>query len=346
MAFTRPTLPEIVDRVQQDFVSRLELVGAVLRRSVVHVLSRVVAGAAHMLHGHLDYLGRQLLPDTSEGDYLVRQAAVFGVTRKPADFAEGDVTVTGSGTVDAGAILQRSDGVEYEVTDGAMFSGVGEVSVRAFIAGADGTLTVGDVLSFESPVDGVDSAATVDVSTKDGVDAEPIEELRARFLARLRSPPQGGASTDYEAWALEVPGVTRAWVYRHELGVGTVTVRFMRDDDVAPIPDSGEVADVQEYIDARSPVTAVVTVAAPVAAPVALTLSVTPDTTATRAAVVAELTDLLRREAEPGATTLLSKLRTAIGSAEGVTNYTLTTPSADVTHTTGQLATVGTITWT
>src|SRR5918912_3038716 len=107
MAFTRPTLSELVDRVQQDVVSRLKLSAPILRRSVVYVISRVVAGAAHMLHGNLEYLARQMFPDTSEAEYLVRQAALFGISRKPAAYASGDVTITGTNgsVIPAGTVL-------------------------------------------------------------------------------------------------------------------------------------------------------------------------------------------------------------------------------------------------
>ena len=88
------------------------------------------------------------------------------------------------------------------------------------------------------------------------------------MLARIQQPPHGGASYDYTTWALEVSGVTRAWVYPQELGLGTVTVRFVRDFDATPIPYAGEVAAVQAYIDARRPVTALVTVVAPAAVPI------------------------------------------------------------------------------
>ena len=66
---------------------------------------------------------------------------------------------------------------------------------------------------------------------------------------------------------------------------------------------------------------------------------------AVKAAVEAELTDLLRREAEPSGTILLSHIREAVSIAAGETNYTMTAPAADVTHTTAQMATMGTITW-
>ncbi|MGH9349377.1 MAG: baseplate J/gp47 family protein, partial [Vicinamibacterales bacterium] len=170
--------------------------------------------------------------------------------------------------------------------------------------------------------------------------------LRIRLLDRMRQPPHGGAAADYAMWAKDVAGVTRAWVYPLELGAGTVTVRFVRDDDAGGIiPDAGEVAAVQTYINERRPVTAAVTVVAPVAVPLAFTIEITPDTSAIRAAVQAELEDLLERDAEPGGTILLSQIKVAIGAAAGVDDFVVTVPAGNVAHSTGQIATMGTITW-
>jgi hypothetical protein len=101
-------------------------------------------------------------------------------------------------------------------------------------------------------------------------------------------------------------------------------VRFVRDNDAGPIPSAGEVTTVQDYIDTKRPAHATVTVIAPVDAPTAFTIAVVPNTTAVKEAVEAELEDLYSREAEPGATMLLSAIRTAIGNAPGLTDYTLT----------------------
>ena len=346
MAFQRPTLSELSARISADFVSRLELTGAVLRRAFVRVLSVVIAGATHMLHGHLDFLSRQLFADQAEDAYLVRHAGVFGITKTSPDYAGGtaDIAGTNGSTVPAGTILVRSDGAKYEVdADETIASGVGEIAVTAVDAGADGTLLVGVVLSFESPVAGVDSTATVNASTQDGVDQEDTEGLRTRFLERLREPPHGGNDADYKAWAKEVPGVTRVWVTRLQFGPGTVAVRFVRDNDVSVIPDAGEVTAVQEHLDAVRPSHATVTAIAPTAYPVNFTIDVTPDTSAVRAAVTAELTDLLLREGEPGVTIPLASFRTAVGIAAGVTNYTLTDPVCSPT--TNQLPVVGSFTW-
>lgn len=358
-SFVRPELADLVDRAQQDLVSGMELTPAggtepspVLRRSVVQILARVLGGSVHMLHGHLVFLAEQVLPDQAEAEYLARWADIYSVARRAAAFAEGTVTITGTnGTViTAGTTLIRSDGAEY-LTDAevTIAAGTATAAVTAVVAGADGTLEVGVELSFESPVAGAEETVTVATSTQDGSDEEDDDALRARLLERIREPPHGGSESDYPAWAKEVAGVTRAWVYPQELGSGTVTVRFVRDDDAGSIiPSAGEVEAVQEHIDdpTRRPVTATVTVVAPVGVELDFELEITPDTAATRAAVTAELTDLLRRVAEPGGTLLLSQLRGAVGGAEGVTDYVMTSPVADVPHATGELAIMGTITWT
>ena len=351
MAFVRPSLAELVDRIQEDLESRLELTGSVLRRSMVYVLARVLAGAAHMLHGHLEFLSKQLFADQSEAEFLRRQGSLYGVVPNEATYATGEILFTGDEdtVIPEGTIVSRSDGVQYATDAEVTIDEEGEaaVDVTAVEAGEDGNCDEGVVLTLESPISGVDSEATVgEDGLSGGTDQEDDEDYRIRVLERLRSPPHGGSEADYIAWAKEVSGVTRVWVSPLELGVGTVVVRFVRDDDDDLIPSAGEVDEVQDYIDERRPVTADVTVLAPTDTPMAVTLSITPDNSAVRAAVEAELEDLLRREAEPGETVLLSHIRTAIGIAEGLTNYTLASPAADVTHTANQLATLGTVTFT
>ncbi len=350
MAFERPTLLELVDRIQQDFISRLGLTAALLRRAMVTILARVMAGAAHMLHGHLEFLSKQLFPDTSEDEFFLRQAELFGFSQNPATFATGSVDITGDdgSVVESGSVLQRSDGTRYETdADATIAAGIATVAITAVEAGADGTLTDGDTLTFESPATGVDAAGTA-TANQDGSDQETIAELRVRFLEYLQSPPQGGSESDYIAWAKQVTGVTRVWVRPVQLGAGTVVVYFMRDDDAGSgIPSVGEVTEVQDYVDALRPVTAALTVFAPTSVPLDLELEITPDTVELRAAVEAEVADMLQREAEPGPLTLpLSKIRTAIGITPGLEDYVLTDPVADVAYDTGELATMGTITWT
>lgn len=346
--FNRPSLADLVKRTRADTLSRLGQ-EELLRFADAEILSRVLAGASHELHGYLDYIARQILPDSAEDDYLIRWASVFGLQRKDAAVASGPVSVSGTvgAVIPGGTIIRHADGREYAVQgEQTLAASPQNVPVLAVVAGASGNLVASTPVAFLSPVMGVQSAATVAAGgIVNGSDIEDIPDLRARLLSRLRQPPNGGSRDDYVAWALEVPGVTRAWVYPGELGAGTVTVRFVRDNDASIIPDAAEVAAVQAYIDARKPVTAEVVVVAPVALLVNYTIDLTPDTLDVRAAVQAELADLYAREAEPGGRLYLSHSREAISIAAGEVDHVLTAPVADTVPATGQIPMLGVITW-
>jgi uncharacterized phage protein gp47/JayE len=348
MSFDRPDLATLLDRARTDIESRLEGADAGLRRSVLGVLATMHAGAAHGLYGYLDYLSAQLMPDTAEVEYLDRWAGIWKIARTPAAKATGTALCSGtSGAVlPAGALLRRADAVEYEVTvETALADGAASVPIRARVSGASGNADAGAKLSLASPVPGVQSVAVVEACSG-GADAETDASLRARLLARIRQAPHGGADFDYAAWALAVPGVTRVWVSPLELGAGTVTVRIMTDETTDDgIPTGESVALVQAALDAARPVTADLTVAAPTPAPLNPQIALSPDTSAVRAAVQAELLDLLRREARPGGTILVSHLREAVSIAAGENDHVLVSPAADVAHATGEIATLGAISW-
>ena len=70
MAFSRPTLGELVTRVQGDIETLLEGADAKLRVFTEYALGFSLAGVAHGLHGHLVHISRQLFPDTAKGPYL------------------------------------------------------------------------------------------------------------------------------------------------------------------------------------------------------------------------------------------------------------------------------------
>ena len=349
MPFNRPVLADLVGRIAGDIETELPGTDARLRRSNLGVIARVVAASVHGLYGYLDYIARQVIVDTADGDHLVRWAALFGIDRKAATFAGGQATVGGTNgsTVPTGTLLQRADGAQYATTaDATVNAGEATLALQALAAGVDGNAAAGTSLQFVSPVGGVGSTAVVTSGgLVDGADVESDPALRGRVVARMQAPPMGGSASDYVAWALEVPGVTRAWVYPLAGGPGTVTVRFVRDDDASAIPSSGEVSEVQSYIDARRPVTATVTVAAPTALAVDPQITITPDTPEVRAAVEAELLDFIRREGSPGGRLYLSRLREAVSSAAGESDNTVVSPTADVVPAAGQIPTLGAISW-
>lgn len=348
MSFARPTLKTLIDRAIADINARLPDADARLPMSNLNVLAHVSGASVHGLYGFLDWLSRQIIVDTAEVEFLDRWASIWGVQRTAATPATGSVDFTGTSgaVVPTGTLLARSDGVQYKTTgEVTLVAGVAAAGVVAVSSGQAGNVAGGE-LSMVSPIAGVDTSAQITVAgLASGADIEPDDSLRARVLDRIQQPPHGGAKHDYTAWAKEVPGVTRAWCTPQELGIGTVTVRFVRDGDASIIPDATEVAAVQAYIDVLRPVTANLTVVAPVAVPIAFQITLTPNSASVQAAVEAELRDLLLREAEPGSTILISHIREAISLAAGETDHVLVAPAADVTHTVGQMATFGSVTW-
>lgn len=342
----RPSLQILTDRIRNDIISRLAA-DEVLRRSDAEVYARAESLAMHAMYGYVDWIAAQLFADTCSEDMLDRHATFWKVARKVSAAATGTVTFATSvgAYIPSGTLVRALDGVEYATTaEATAVAAATAVAVEAVEAGDAGNRVTGQSVLLVAPVDGVQTTATAG-ELSGGADIESFTAWRARILAAMRKPPAAGTPNDYVMWALEVPGVTRAWCYPLELGLGTVVVRFVRDDDASLIPDAGEVSTVQDYIDALRPVTAAVTVVAPVASAVNFTISVTPATAAVKAAVQAELEDLLLREAEPGGTLYLSRIREAVSLAAGESDSTVTVPSADVTKSSGQIATMGVITW-
>lgn len=349
MPFVRPTLPELIERVITDISGRVTgIESAVLRRSLLGILARAEAGAVHMLYGFLDWAAKQAIIDTAEQEYLERWAAIWKIFRKTADFSSGAALLTGlsESVVPAGTILQRQDGVQYRTMDEGSFIGATlEVSVIAVEPGVEGNLPLGRPLFLLSPIAGVQSTAVVSRPIVGGLDAETDEQLLSRLLKRIRQPPHGGAAADYELWALAVPGVTRAWVYPGQMGLGTVTTLFVCDDEPDIVPTPEKVAEVQAHIDAHRPVTAEAFVGGPIADALDMTIKLTPNTAAVQAAVRAEVADLIMRDAKPGAPVLISRLREAVSLAAGESDNAITLPTQDVAHATGHMAIVGTLTF-
>lgn len=354
MPFLRPTLTELQARVESDLEAELGL-GPLPRRSALRALALVEAAQAHLLHGHVQYATQQVLATTATGEWLDRHADLYGIVRKAAVKATGTVRFEGAvdGTVvPAGAQLQSAGGVLYVNTASATVgvpTTVVEVQVEAVEGGAGGNLASGSPVNLSAPIAGIPSTGTVAITDAidGGADAETDAALLDRLKARLSDPPQGGALADYRLWALEVPEVTRAWPFANPNGPGTVSLTFVTDDALGgPIPTSGKVAEVLAYLEERRPVTVnELQVFAPVEVPLDITVGVNPNTTDVQQSVLANLEDLLLREAEPGRTLPLSTIAEAVATATGEVYHLIETPVGNVTTEANELLTLGTVTF-
>jgi uncharacterized phage protein gp47/JayE len=362
MPWTTPTLAEL-RALNRDFIAaHLPGADATVPNSVLRVLSDANSGLAAMTLQYLDWLARQIMVDTAEREWLDRFGQIWLGGRKAATFAEGTALLTGTaGTVVSigTRLVTSSAGTEYETIAGATLTGSPtSVAIRALTPGIIGNQSPGASLSVSTAVPGLNASATVG-TLSGGVDAERDEDLRGRILDRIRKPPMGGDADDYVAWALEVPGVTRAWTSPMEMGAGTVTVRFMMDElragnDGFPLP--GDVETVQAHIDALRPVSVKdLFVVAPIPEPINFTISdLETDSAETRFNIAAAVAVMLNERGRPAyalngiaqdAQTIHREwVSAAILSASGVESFDLTMTD-HVMPSKGHIAVPGTITY-
>ncbi len=350
--FTRPTLPQLITTVRNDILTRLatDSTLAALRRTDAEVYGRVQAAAVHTVYGYIDYLARNLLPDQADEDWLTRHGNMKRCPRKAATAAAGyvrwEVEANGIG-VAAGVTIQRDDLVSFTTTAAAVSAGgVLRVPVVCDIAGASGNTDDGLAMRLVSPITGLTSAGTAD-SIQGGADIEDLEVWRGRIIERWYWTPQGGADGDYEVWAKEVPGITRAWTYRHWMGRGTVGVLVANSDLVNPIPDAATVIAAQAHIEPHAPVAgADIYVFAPTPKIINFHIRLTPDTPEIRYAVIAEIRAMMLRDGVPDGTLKPSRISEAVSLATGEYSHDLVSPTADVKIEKAEIGVVGDFTWT
>lgn len=346
--FQRPALAENISMIRTDLFARLDI-NDELRRMDEDVRAKVYAGALHTVYGYIDYLAMNMLPDLCDESWLYRHAAMKRCPRKDAVAASGFMRwdgVTNGLMVSAGSVIQRDDLVQYLAqADATSAGGVLRVPIACSVTGTTGNMDDGEALSLVTPVNGLPSGGMAD-TIAGGFDIEDLEVWRARVLERYYWTPQGGADGDYVVWAKEVPGVTRAWTYRHWMGTGTVGVMIASSDLINPILDDATVAATQAHIEPLAPVAGSdLYVFKGTPKTVDYTIDLNPDTPEIRAAVEAELRSFLLRDGYPEGTLELSRTNEAISIAAGEYSHKLLSPTVDTPVAKNELAVLGVITW-
>jgi uncharacterized phage protein gp47/JayE len=358
MPWDTPALKDVRSLVRDHVRGSLPGADASVPNSVLRVMSDGQAALCHLTLQYIDWLALQLLPDTAETEWLDRHGNIWlvnadGTTgRKLATLAQGTanfVGVNGGEIVPTGTQLFVST-IAYETTANITCSADQLPTpgpIRAIDPGAIGNQSPGTVLSMTTPPSNVSSVATV-VLLGGGTDTETDDELRLRVLERIRQPPQGGAKEDYVRWALAVPGVTRAWCAPQEMGIGTVTVRFLMDNlraDQNGWPTAEDITAVANYIDSVRPVAVKdFWVLAPIRQTIDVHIgNLVPDNTETRGEIEQAINDMLFTLAAPGQTIFAVWKAQAIMNAANVVSFDLLDWTDDVMESPGHMAVLGDI---
>lgn len=352
-SFKKPTLLELRNRAISDLNTYLKGADANLRRRVLNVFAVIFAAMGDEIMRRVDYLLKQLFIQDADEEFLIKHGQTRRFPRKLPTKSNGNAIfqATPGAVVPKGTSFRRSDDVLYTSTIETRANAEGKLTIHlaANNTGKDGNAAPGTIISLVSPVSGVQMQGKADeLGITGGTDIEDIEAYRERLLFFVRNPPTGGSKTDYEIWARQVPGVTRAWCYPTESGPGTVTVRFMMDDTYEDgIPQAGDVKRVRDYIGNLQPATATVFIEAPIPDPMDVVFeSLDPMDTAAKASVQNKLKSLVQSSSiTPGGEIKLSKIRGAISNAAGNDDFVLSAPTANVVMAKGHITTLGTITY-
>ena len=351
-----PTLDELSKQTRAAFAAEGFKAGARIWPLPNFVFAKVFAMLMHGNYQRLDYIQRQAFVTTAEAGYLDRHGAQSGIARLAANYAAGQCEVTVSPLTDIadGTRLLRSDGVVFVVAgDHSPTASPTAVNVRAAETGATPNTLAAAVLSLETPITGVGDFTVTGDGLVGGRDGETDESFRERILDYRRNPPQGGSPAEYRRWALEVPGITRAYVRRATPEAGEVTVLVMADDSVYAngIPSAALLAQVTAYLEDKAPGRSGLAVIAPTPVSVAVTITaLSPNSARVRENVAAEVKQMFRRRAQPGTAAedfIFSKtwIGEAISMAQGEGSHAFSAPAADVACGENEIAVPGSITF-
>lgn len=263
------------------------------------------------------------------------------------------IIVTGLDTftysVDAGAATPAT---------GTILAGFTTASIEVLSDdyGIDANIDAGAEVTFSTPIAGVDQSAYVQFGEiSGGVDIESDADYKIRVDDAWRNPVALFNSASIISKTKEIAGVTRVWVDEITPAAGQVTIYFVRDNDVSIIPSAGEVATVKAKIltikDATTDDNDVI-VSAPTPVTVNFTFTaISPDTATMRTALENNLDQMFKERTNVSEdileATYLGAIINTIDTETGdnLDSFTLTSPSGNISITTGEIGVLGTITF-
>ena len=315
--------------------------------------ARMYALAAQVcaLYVQADLALSQACPQPAEGEYLDAHAQLRGLERKRATAAQGTVRFTAGEKADApreipkGTVCMTAGLVRFETERaGVLEAGAltADVPVRALEAGEAGNVSAGAISSMAVAPMGI-ASCTNPQPCGGGSDGEGDEVLRERVLGTFKRLPNGANAAFYEQGALSFDQVAAAAVVARPRGVGSV--------DIVPatmsgLPDKELLDQLQAYFEERREIAVDLKVRAPRTAVVNITVQVEAREGWDRAEVLSRVERAVREWFTGrllGQDILRAKLGSLIYDCDGVENYAISAPAADLRVDSDVLPMLGTL---
>ncbi|WP_369284017.1 baseplate J/gp47 family protein [Oscillibacter sp. GMB15532] len=236
------------------------------------------------LYHAMDAMMPAFYVDETSGQYIDKQAAVVGITRKSGTLAACPVTFTGTdgAVIPAGAPFYTAAGLTFYL-DGAVTitGGTATGTLTAAEVGAAYNIAAGEIVSTLRNYSGVTVYANG--AAAGGTDAETDAALVERYYSRMRRAPTSGNPYHYQMWAGETDGVGYSRVIAKWNGAGTVKVLLASPEGGAVDAETASAA--AAHIEAARPVGPSVTVLSAKVKTLAVSTAVTIDGSTTKAVV-------------------------------------------------------------
>lgn len=321
---------------------------------------------AEVINFKLIEVMKNIWPQYAYEQSLDDHAVNRGLIRKPAEYATGKLTVTGTpGTkIEKGfkfstEVDTDNPAIEFEAAYEVTIPPEGsiEFDIKAAVAGTDGNVAASTIKVQVAPIRGILSIIN-NAPVTGGIDQESDKDLQQRVVEYDRN--QGlsfvGSNIDYKRWAMSVQGVGQAQIVEATDDTGLVTIVIT---DTEGNPGSSELCTkVYNYImrpDAPplrlAPVNSLLSVISPstvvinVSCTVYLQEGYLMETV--RLAFIETLKDFLINTTESvryiSIAALLSPLYT--DGIEDVANIIVNGGTVNIPLTQGQIATAGTVTF-
>ena len=317
---------------------------------------RMYALAAQLqaLHIQAGWVLDQSFPQTAQGIYLDRHAAMRGITRAPATKAAGvlrfcvDSAPSAPLTIPAGTVCMTAQEIRFQTTEAGVITAGSlwtDVAAEALEAGAASNAVAGAICILTACPVAV-TGCTNPEAFLGGSDQESDESLRARVLDSYQRLPNGANAAWYEQTALQHEGVAAVQVVGRARGVGTVDV-YVTEESGTPSDDL--VKAVQADLAEKREIAVDVKVLSPTETEVAITLEISPQEgtgfeTAKEAAEEA-VTGLVSGKLL-GKPVRLAEIGDRVYHAPGEAKYRISAPAADLDAEEGVLPVLGTLTVT
>lgn len=301
---------------------------------------RLWAAAAEIqsLDIQADWVLDQSFPQTARGIYLDYHGSMRGLKRTPAAKAAGTLRFTVETapavdqTIPAGTVCMTAEETRFQTTEsvvlekGTVFA---EAPAEALESGSAGNVVPGAVCILTACPVAV-TGCTNPKAFSGGRDAEGDESFRARILESYQRLPNGANAAWYEQTAMGYPGVAAAKAVGRARGIGTVDVYAAVEGG---LPSAELLAGLQAELQEKREIAVDVEVKAPTVKSVDVTVAVAAgegaDFTALKAAAEQTITNFFTGRLL-GRPVRLAELGSRLYALEGLENYRISAPAADL----------------